>query len=469
MRRENYTFCMISSLTKPSLKNEAQQLLRLAIPLVGAQLAQSLTGFIDTIMMGRLGAEILAAGGLASLTFNSLIVTIMGLIMGLSPLVAEAFGAGDKGKIRRLTNQGFWLVLWLAIPCMIAIAKLDTVMGYLGQSSSTISTANIYLDIILWSCFPSLGFAMMRSVISAMSLTKPIMAIMVAGTLFNLIGNYALGFGNFGLPKLGLAGLAWASTITHWGMFFALLTYLGMQPQIKKYQLLSSFPTIHWQTISKLIKLGMPILVFLALEVGLFVSVTYLMGALGTEILAAHQIVLQTIYIIFMIPLGISYATTVRVGQWLGKNDIDGVRISGYASIAIGLTFATANTILMLIFPRLIIGFYIDINDSSNTQIIALALPMLMVGTLAQAVDGIQKIAHGALQGIQDTSMPMYLSIPAFWIIGLPTGYLLAFKFGWGGTGLWIGQSIGLALAAVLFVLRFQQLLRKLPHRHAIN
>lgn len=460
---------MTSSLLKPSLKNESQQLLRLAIPLVGAQLAQSLTGFIDTIMMGRLGAEVLAAGGLASLTFNSLLVTLMGMIMGLSPLVSEAFGAGNNKRIRQLTDQGFWLVIWLAIPSMIAIAKLDMVMGYLGQSTTTIKIANIYLDIIVWSCFPVLGFAMMRSVISSLSQTKPIMAIVVAGTLVNIIGNYALGFGNFGLPKLGLAGLAWASTLSHWGMFFALLAYLRMRPQIKKYRLLSSFPSLHWQTITKLSKLGMPILIFLALEVGLFVCVTYLMGALGTEVLAAHQIVLQTIYIIFMVPLGISYATTVRVGQWVGRNNLEGIRLSGYASLLIGLLFALINTIVMLIFPRLIIGLYIDIHDPNNSHIVALALPMLMVGTLAQAVDGIQKISHGVLQGLQDTNVAMYLSLPAFWLIGLPTGYLLAFPLGWGGTGLWIGQSLGLATAAILFVLRFQKLLRQLSRQQIIS
>jgi len=361
---------MISAPLKPSLKNESQQLLRLAIPLISAQLAQSLTGFIDTIMMGRLGAEVLAAGGLASLTFNSLIVTLMGLLMGLSPLIAEAFGAGNNQRIRQLTNQGFWLVLGLAIPSMIAIAKLDTVMGYLGQAPTTIKIANIYLDIVMWSCFPALGFAMMRSVISALSQTKPIMAIVTAGTLFNILGNYALGFGNFGLPRLELAGLAWASTISHWGMFLALLAYIRIQPQLKKYRLLSSFPSIQKETLTKLIRLGMPIMMFLALEVGLFVSVTYLMGLLGTEILAAHQIVLQTVYIIFMVPLGISYATTIRVGQWLGRNNIDGVRLSGYVSLSIGLLFATVNTLLMLIFPRLIISFYIDINNPNNAQII---------------------------------------------------------------------------------------------------
>ena len=459
----------ISSLHKPSIKKESQQLLRLAIPLIGAQLAQSLTGFIDTIMMGRLGAEVLAAGGLASLTFHSLLVTLMGLLMGLSPLIAEAFGAGDSNRIRQLSNQGFWLVIGLAIPSMIAIAKLDAVMGYLGQAPTTIKIANVYLDIIMWSCFPALGFAMMRSVISALSQTKPIMEIVTAGTLVNIFGNYALGFGNFGLPRLGLAGLAWASTISHWGMFLALLTYIRIKPQLQKYRLLSSFPSIQKEILTKLIRLGMPILMFLALEVGLFVCVTYLMGVLGTEILAAHQIVLQTVYIIFMVPLGISYATTIRVGQWLGRNNLDGVRLSGYVSLGIGLLFATVNTILMLIFPRLIISFYIDINNPSNAQIITLALPMLMVGTLAQAVDGMQKISHGLLQGLQDTSTPMYLSIPAFWLIGLPTGYLLAFKFGWNGTGLWIGQSLGLALAAILFVYRFQQLLQRLSHQQAIS
>ena len=195
----------------------------------------------------------------------------------------------------------------------------------------------------------------------------------------------------------------------------------------------------------------------MALEIGLFVIVTYFMGALGTKVLAAHQIVFQTILVIFMIPLGMSYAATVRVGQWLGKKNLEGIKRSGYLSIGIGLVFAILVTIAMLLFPQAIVSLYIDINDPANAEILALALPMLTIATVAQIPDVVQKITYGVLQGIQDTRVPILLSIPSFWGVGLTTGYILGFPLGWGGTGLWLGHFGGMALAASLFLVRFHQ------------
>lgn len=451
---------MTPIVAKPSIGNEFKQLFKLAIPLIGAQLAQSVTGFVDTIMMGRLGADILAAGGLASLTFNGFLMAVTGIIMGLSPLIAEAYGAENKKKIAKLTHQGFWLVFLLAIPSMVIIAQLDTVMLFLGQAEVTVKIANSYLDAILWGFFPALGFVMLRCVVSALSQTRPIMLIVIAGTVFNVFGNYVLGFGKLGFPVLGLAGLAISSAATHWGMFFALLIYSLKHPQLKKYRLFKGIQPINWEIMVKLLKIGLPISVFYTLEVGLFVTVTYLMGILGTEILAAHQIVLQTIYIVFMIPLGISLATTIRVGQWLGQKNLRGIKLASYLSIASGLVFAIVITIVMLLFPKAVVGLYLDVNDPVNTPIVSLALPMLTVATLAQALDGMQKITYGALQGLQDTRIPVFLSIPAFWGIGLTTGCIFSFVLDWGGAGLWLGQSIGLGVGAILFLLRFRMLIK---------
>ena len=447
-------------MTKLSIGDEFSQLFQLAIPLIGAQLAQSIIGFIDTIMMGRLGADTLAAGGLASLTFNSFLLTIAGIVMSLSPLIAEAYGAKNHQRITKLTYQGLWLVVLLAIPSMVLVAKLDIVMLLLGQTPTTVNLANSYLDVILWGFFPALGFAMLRCVMSALSQTRPIMMIVAVGTVLNIFGNYVLGFGKLGFPNLGLAGLALASALTHWVMFFALLFCSLKHPQLKKYGLFQKIQSLNLPTITELLKVGVPIAVFYSLEVGLFVTVTYLMGVLGTEVLAAHQIVLQTIYVVFMIPLGISLATTIRVGQWLGKRNMIGIKLSAYLGLASGLAFAVVITIVMLLFPQAVVGLYLDLNNPTNAPIVALALPMLTVGTLAQALDGMQKIAYGALQGLQDTKIPMLLSIPAFYGVGLTTGCILSFSFNWGGVGLWLGQSVGLAVGAVLFLIRFRQLIR---------
>jgi multidrug resistance protein, MATE family len=457
---------MTTTLIRSLILIEIKKFLQLAIPLASAQVAQSLTGFFDTMMMGRLGAETLAAGGLASLSFFALLNTASGVVMGASPLIAEAYGAGQKTRIEKLARQGLWLVVLLTIPMMLAIAHLDTLMLHLGQAKATVTLANTYLDIMLWGFSPALGFAMLRGVISGLSQARPVMLIVVTGTIFNVIGNYILGFGKFGFPRLEMAGLAISSVLSLWGMFIALVIYILKHRFLKTYRIFEQLnrlkPAIIWQ----LIKIGLPIGIFSALEVGLFTVVTYLMGILGTDVLAAHQIVLQTIMVIFMIPLGMSFAATARVGQWLGQKKLEGIKRSGYLSIAMGLVLTSFIAIAMLLFPRSIVGIYLDLNDPVNERVLALALPMLTVATLSQILDAVQKITYGVLQGLQDTRVPMLLSIPAFWGVGLAGGYILGFLFGYGGTGLWLGQSLGVAIAAFLFLIRFhQQIGNRLMHK----
>ena len=447
---------MTITVASSSLSTESKQFLKLAVPLAGAQVAQSLTGFFDTIMMGRLGAETLAAGGLASLTFFAILNTAAGVIMGISPLIAEAYGAGKKSRIEKLARQGFWLVLLLSFPMMMIIAHLDSMMLQFGQAETTVTLANTYLDIILWGFFPALGFAMLRGVVSSLSQARPIMIIVIFGTVFNIIGNYILGFGKFGFPRLELVGLSISSTLALWGMFIALVIYLLKHPQLSKYSFFQQLHQIKPAIIGELGKTGIPIGIFIALEFGLFTIVTYLMGALGTEVLAAHQIVFQTIIVTFMIPLGMSYAATARVGQWLGRKNVLGIKRAGYVSIGMGFVFMLLIAIAMLLFPQFIVAIYLDVNDPANAQIISLALPMLTIATVAQILDAVQKITYGVLQGLQDTRIPVFLNISAFWLIGLTTSYILGFPFGLGGTGLWLGQSIGVAIAAILFFVRFR-------------
>lgn len=452
------TFILLNS----SIRKEIEKFFQLAIPLAGAQVAQSLTGFFDTIMMGRLGATTLAGGGLASLVFFAVINIATGVVMAVSPLIAEAHGGANHRRIENLARQGFWLTLLLTIPISIAIAHFDSIMLQLGQSEVIVALANEYLEIVLWGIFPAIGFAMLRGVVSGLSQARPVMYIVVCGTLFNILANYVLGFGKFGFPRLELAGLAIASALTLWGMFFALSIYILKHPQLRNYQIFQQVHRIKPKVIWELCKIGFPIGIFIAFEIGLFTVVTFLMGTLGTEVLAAHQIVFQTIAIIFMIPLGMSYASTVRVGKWLGQKDFEGIRRAGYLSIGAGTIFAIAITIIMLLFPKAIVSLYIDLNDPDNAEIIRLALPMLTIATVSQILDAVQKITYGALQGLQDTRIPVLLNIPAFWVIGLSSGYILGFRFNLGGTGLWLGQSIGVAVAAILFLIRWKQKLAQI-------
>jgi multidrug resistance protein, MATE family len=290
------------------------------------------------------------------------------------------------------------------------------------------------------------------------------MWIAVGGTIVNVVGDYVLGFGKLGFPRLGIAGLAIASVVAMWVMFLSLITYIFTQPELKTYRFFQQIYRIDRDVLGQLIRVGVPIGMATALEIGLFTIVTYLMGSLGLEVLAGHQVVLQTIAITFMVPLAMSNATTIRVGQQIGAQNILGAQQAGYVSMAIGLIFMTLMTIILLCFPHQIISVFIDINDPRNANVIVLATGMMQVAGISQILDGPQKIIIGALYGLQDTRVPMLLSLFAFWGIGLSSGYWLGFYTPLGGNGLWIGQSIGIGIAAVIFFWRFRHLIRSLDN-----
>ena len=439
---------------------EAQACLALAVPLASAQVAQAVVGFVDTLMMGRLGVETLAAGGLAAICFQLLIAVVGGFVMAVGPLVAEAVGSGQKDEIAVVVRQGCWLALGLSLPLMLVLSQMDGVLRLLGQPAAIATLTASYFQWILWGALPALGFALLRGYVAALSQAQIVIAIVLVGTGFNIAGNYALGFGKWGFPALGLGGLGLASGLTYWLMFGLFLLYTCKHPNLKEYRFWHRWHRVRLRLIGRLLGLGGAIAVSIALEFGLFAVVTVLMGILGPEVLAAHQTVYQTIYLIFMVPLGMSYAVTARVGQAFGQRDLVQARRAGYVAMAIAAAFMLLAMVGLLVFRQAIIGLYLDLDDPANAPIIALAMPMLLVAALAELTDGVQRVATGALYGLQDTRMPMVLGGLAFWGVGLSTGYLLGFGANLGGVGLWIGQSLGVATAGIIFVARFHRLTR---------
>ncbi|MBE9013611.1 MATE family efflux transporter, partial [Pseudanabaenaceae cyanobacterium LEGE 13415] len=276
---------------------------------------------------------------------------------------------------------------------------------------------------------------------------------------FNIVWNYILGFGKFGFPQMGLAGLALASVLALWGMFLALALYILLNPRLRNYQIFQNLHQVRLKILREVAWVGVPIGVFAGLETGFFLVIMLWMGTLGTAALAAHQIVFQTLTVIFMVPLGISFATTVRVGQWLGRKDILGIQQAAMVSLSLTTLVMLGMSIVFLLFPKQIIGIYLDVQNPNNAEIISLALPLLIIAAIAQVLDGLQKAVYGCLQGLQDTRIPMLLNILGFWGVGLSIGYLLSFHLGLGSRGLWIGQSIAIAVVAILFTGRFLRLL----------
>jgi multidrug resistance protein, MATE family len=448
----------VKSIAQTKTALEVRAFLALAVPLAGAQLAQAAVGFVDTLMMGRLGANILAAGGLAAISFQLLLAVVSGFVMAVGPLVAQAFGSGQKNLIEDVARQGVWLSLALSLPMMAVLSQLDGVLRILGQPDAIASLTAPYFQLILWGAFPALCFAMLRGYASALAQAHVVIVIVLVGTAFNIAGNYALGFGRWGFPAMGLGGLGLASGLSYWLMFGLFLLYALKHPQLQEYRFWRGWHRLRLPLIGRMVRMGGEIAITIALEFSLFAVVTFLMGILGPEMLAAHQTVYQTIYLIFTVPLGMSYAATARVGVGFGQQDLGAARRAGYVAMAIAAGFMLLATVALLVFRQSVIGLYLDLRDPANDSVVALALPMLLVASLVQVVDGMQRVSTGALYGLQDTRRPMVLSGLAFWGVGLTIGYCLGFPLGLGGVGLWIGQSAGVTTACLIFVSRFHRL-----------
>lgn len=445
-------------LTQSRVFDEIKASLQLAIPLATAQLAQSATGFVDTLTMGLLGSEALAAGGLGAGIFAYSMMLTAGIVSAVSPLVAEAFGAQRSLQVGQVTRQGLWLATLLSIPLTGLVWNGAWLVRLVGLSDQAIALTNSYLTAIVWGIFPGLCFAALRSTASALSQARIVMIIVVFGTALNAIGNYGLALGKWGLPALGLAGIGWSSTISLWFMFLVLLAYLGLHPAFKVYALFRQLFRFNYSVFAELIRIGLPIGGLISIEGGMFTLATFLMARFGTTTLAAHQVALQSAAIAFNVPLGMSFATTVRVGQLLGQKDFHGVRLAGIIGIAMGGLFMTLTAILFWTQPQSIVDLYLDLSDPNNAAVMELAKTMLGIAAVFQIVDGLQVVAAGALRGLKDTRTPMLVAFFAYWCVGLPTGLAFAYGLGLGGAGIWWGMAAGLAVAAIILTHRFSRL-----------
>ncbi|MBE9197863.1 MULTISPECIES: MATE family efflux transporter [unclassified Nodularia (in: cyanobacteria)] len=443
----------------PSLNSkvflEAQACLKLAIPLAAAQLSESAINFTDTVMMGLLGSQTLAAGALGSTTYIALLWTSSGMVSAVGVLVAIAFGAGKLELLRKIAYQGLWLAVPLSIPMMLLLWNMAPILRQLGQQESTVLLTQSYLRAIVWG-FPALiGFSVLKNLVSALNRPQLIMVIMGTGVVVNVVANYILMFGKLGLPALGLAGIGWASTLTLWGQFIAGISLISLDKELRKYQLFGKWYRFDALLFKEIIQIGLPTAILFAIEISLNTFIAYLMGYLGTVPLAAHQIAIQTTQILLMVPLGISYATTMRVGQNLGENDPKGVRRAGFVGMGLGGIFMSFVAVILGVFPDSIAAIYLDPQNPENTEVMQLAITLLYLAVASQLFDGTQVIAGGALRGLKDTRVPLLIGLLAYWPIGLGSGYLMGIYWHWGSVGLWLGLVLGLLSAAVSLIWRF--------------
>ncbi|MEO1209775.1 MAG: MATE family efflux transporter [Cyanobacteria bacterium J06638_20] len=447
---------------KPKWLREVQTCFWLSLPLATAQVLQAATGFVDTVMMGMLGSQAIAAGGLGATVFMGLLLIATAIVSAVSPMVAEAYGAGMDGRVRLVVQQGLLLAIALGIPLTLLLRNMEPILQGLGQSPDLIPLMGVYLKAVSWGAIPGLIVAVLRSFVSSLSKPRPVMIVVMLGTAINVVANYTLMFGLFGLPRLGLAGIGYASALSFWGMLLLLTGYILLNQELRLYPIFEGRFRLDPKCFRGLLQIGIPMGVLSLVEAGMFTLTTLLVGLLGTVPLAAHQIALQTAALTFMVPMGIGLGTTVQVGQRLGQKDALGMRLAGFAGIGLGGVFMLLMAIVIWLMPQTIVSLYLDVQDPANQEVVALAIRLLLVAAIFQIVDGVQVTATGALRGMQDTRIPMIIGIISYWGIGLTSGYLLGFHFGMGSVGLWLGWAVGLLAAATVLTWRFARASRLL-------
>ena len=445
------------TITPSLLRREVRQTLWLAGPVVGTQLAQISLGFVDTVMVGRLGSAALAGVALGNSVFFMFLIVCMGVMMAVGPMVAQAYGAGDDEPIGRSVRQGLWLGLVLAVPAVLFLWHIAPVLRWLGQAEDTVAAAQAYLRAIAWGFLPFLWFVVMRSFVEGVSRPRPVTVIAFTGVALNVGANYVLMFGKFGLPALGLVGTGWASTIVYWAMCLGLLAYVRGHRPFRVFRLFDRLGRPDWHYFREIFRIGWPIGASLGIEMSLFMAAVMMMGRFGTTALAAHQVAIQCAAFTFMVPLGLGMATAVRVGQAVGCRDAAGVRRAGWTGVGLAILFMAAAAVVFWTVPRAVVSLYLDLGNPANAAVVDLAVGLLGIAAVFQVCDGVQVSVAGALRGLKDTRAPMYIGMVSYWGIGLAAAYGLGFGLGLGPVGVWWGLVLGLTTASVLLSVRFHR------------
>lgn len=437
---------------------EARAILRLGGPVIATQLAQISMNFVDTVMAGQLSARDLAAVAVGGSLWMPIMIFNVGILMSVSPVVSQLFGAGRRGEIGWHVRQALWLSLRLGVLCMFVIRQTGILLTWMQIEPEIIPVAEGYISAVSWGLPAVCAYAVLRCTTESTSLTQPLMWISLLGTLANICGNYVLMYGHFGFPRLGAYGCGVATALSEWLMLAMLTGWMAWYPYYRSMRLFEKFNGPDWREFREILRIGVPIGTSLFMEGSSFAALALLMGTLGTTAVAGHQIALNVASISFMVPLGLSVAISVRVGQAIGRGDRFGARRAGTVGAGLAMAFMALAAVAMLIMPGYITGLY-----TSDEEVQTMAIGLLSMAALFQLSDGLQVAGAGALRGAKDTKVPMFITLFAYWIVGLPMGYSLGILAGYGPKALWVGPIVGLTAAGLLLMLRFQRTILRLP------
>lgn len=434
----------------------ARALLVLGLPLIGSHVAQMALHVTDTVMLGWYGVEPLAAGVLGASTFFLLFMLGSGFAHAVMPLVATAMGAGDETRVRRDTRMGVWLSIGFGLAIYPVFWFSEALLLALGQDPVVSAMAQEYLRIAGFGMVPALMVMALKNWLAALEHTRVVLVVTLAGVVVNACLNWALIFGNWGAPELGLAGAAIASVAVQVVTLVAVGAYGTWHPALRRFRIFQRFWRPDWSAMLLVFRLGWPIGLTSLMEGGLFQAAALMMGWIGTVELAAHGIALEITAVTFMIHVGLSNAATIRTGRADGEGDARALRDGAWVALGLSQGIGLVIIAVFVLAPEPLVRLFLDPADPVAPRIIAYASVLLLCAAAFQVADAAQVMALGLLRGIRDTRVPMLIAAVCYWGVGIPASYAMAFWLGWGGVGLWLGLVVGLSLTALALLVRFQ-------------
>jgi MATE family multidrug resistance protein len=422
----------------------------LAYPVVIGQLGFIMMGVVDSIMVGEIGAAPLAGASLGNSLFFLIFIIGLGVAMAVTPLVAILVGAERFSECGIYFRQSFVVNMSLGFLLMIIIVICSDLFELLNQPKEVAVQASSYTKIIALSILPAMVFHTYKQFIEGFSIMKPAMIIAITANIINAFANWIFIYGNLGMPALGLDGAGWATFSSRVYMALMIGLYVTRKESFKKYDVRLQFRNINKHVIRKILSIGLPSGFQYFFEVGAFTFAVMMIGWLGTNQLAAHQIAINLASISFMAVLGISAAGAIRVGNAVGKKDIHEVRRAGFTAIAMGALVMFTAGVIFITLRNFLPTLYIN-----NDEVIKIASSLLIIAALFQVSDGVQGVGIGVLRGLTDVKIPTLITFTAYWVIALPIAYLLGFTYKYGVEGVWIGLLIGLTASAAMLAARF--------------
>lgn len=436
---------------------EAKATLRLGSPIIIGQVLQMSMGFVDTVMAGNLSPNDLAAVAIGSSFITPIYVFSIGLLMAINPIVAQLVGGNKLDQVGRTVRHAGYIGFVLALLSILLLVNMRWALDFMGIDPLVADLAFGYIKAMSWGFIPITFYLVLRFFNEGMTISKPTMWFALLGLAFNISGNYTLMYGKFGFPALGAVGTGWASALVAWVMFLGMLVYTVTKKEYKRFEIFTSIKKPEWHFIKEILHIGIPNGISSFMEVTMFALISLFMGVMGTTIVAGHQVAINIGSIIFMIPMGLSSAISIRVGMFMGKKEIYKAKIAGFSGIALCVGISAFMAIFLLIFPHFLVSIY-----TNDKAVIDIAVSLLLMAAIFQLSDGLQVSGMGALRGLKDTTVPMIVNLIAYWVVGLPSGYLIGIYYNHGPVGLWIGLILGLSVAAVLHNIRFYYLIQKL-------